>query len=67
MAMLKVIEVLAESSKSWEDAAQTAVGRANETVRNVRSIYIKNMEATVENGRIKSYRLNAKISFVLEG
>jgi len=67
MAMLKVIEVLAESSKSWEDAAQTAVSRANETVRNVRSIYIKNMEATVENGRIKSYRLNAKISFVLEG
>jgi len=67
MTMLKVIEVLAESSKSWEDAAQTAVSRANETVRNVRSIYIKNMEATVENGRIKSYRLNAKISFVLEG
>jgi len=67
MAMLKVIEVLAASSKSWEDAAQTAVGRANETVRNVRSIYIKNMEATVENGRIKSYRINAKISFALEG
>ena len=37
MARLKVIEVLAESSKSWEDAVQTAVGRANETVRNVRS------------------------------
>jgi len=67
MAMLKVIEVLAESSKSWEDAAQTAVSRANETVRNVRSIYIKNMEATVENGSIKSYRLNAKISFAIEG
>jgi flavin-binding protein dodecin len=67
MAMLKVIEVLAESSKSWEDAAQTAVGRANETVRNVRSIYIKNMEATVENGRIKTYRINAKISFAIEG
>jgi len=65
--MLKVIEVLAESSKNWEDAAQTAVGRANETVRNVRSIYIKNLEATVENGRIKTYRINAKISFSLEG
>ena len=65
--MLKVIEVLAESSKSWEDAAQTAVSQANETVRNVRSIYIKNMEATVENGKIKTYRLNGKISFVLEG
>jgi len=36
-------------------------------VRNVRSIYIKNMEATVENGKIKTYRINGKISFVLEG
>ena len=65
--MLKVIEVLAESNKSWEDAAQTAVSQANETLRNVRSIYIKNMEATVENGKIKTYRLSGKISFVLEG
>ena len=65
--MLKVIEVLAESNKSWEDAAQTAVSEANETLRNVRSIYIKNLEATVENGRIKTYRINAKISFSLEG
>ena len=67
ISMLKVIEVLAESDKSWEDAAQTAVARANETVRNVRSIYIKNMEATVENGKIKKYRINGKISFVLGG
>ena len=67
MSMLKVIEVLAESDKSWEDAAQTAVARANDTVRNVRSIYIKYMEATVENGKIKKYRINGKISFTLEG
>ena len=67
MSMLKVIEVLAESDKSWEDAAQTAETRANETVRDVRSIYIKNMEATVENGKIKKYRINGKISFVLGG
>lgn len=66
MAMLKVIEVLAESNKSWEDAAQTAVANANKTLRNVRSIYIKNMEAKVDNGKITSYRINGKISFVLE-
>ena len=66
MAMLKVIEVLAESNKSWEDAAQTAVAQANKTLRNVRSIYMENMEATVEDGKIKSYRINGKISFVLE-
>lgn len=66
MAMLKVIEVLAESNKSWEDAAQIAVAHANNTLRNVRSIYVKDMEATVEDGKIKSYRINGKISFVLE-
>ena len=66
MTMLKVIEVLAQSDKSWEDAAQLAVQQASKTVRNVKSIYIENMEATVEKGRIKQYRVNAKISFLLE-
>jgi hypothetical protein len=66
MSMLKVIEVLAESDKSWEDAAQSAVSTAQESVRNVRSIYIKNMEASVENGKISKYRINGKISFVLD-
>jgi flavin-binding protein dodecin len=66
MSTLKVIEVLSESDKSWEDAAQTAVTRANESVRNVRSIWIENFEATVENGKLKKYRINGKISFVLE-
>jgi dodecin len=66
MTMLKVIEVLAESNKSWEDAAQQAVSNASNTVRNVKSIWIENFEATVENGKLKSYRVNAKISFVLE-
>lgn len=66
MAMLKVIEVLAESNKSWEDAAQTAVTNATKTLRSVRSIYIKNLEATVEDGKIRTYRINGKISFTLE-
>lgn len=66
MTMLKVIEVLAESDKSWEDAAQNAVNQASETVRNVKSIYLENIEATVENGKIAKYRINAKISFLLE-
>jgi len=67
MSMLKVIEVLAESDKSWEDAAQTAVDIAGKTVRGVKSIYLKNVEASVENGKIVKYRINAKISFLLEG
>jgi flavin-binding protein dodecin len=63
--MLKVIEVLAESEKSWEDAAKSAVKQAGKTVRNIKSIYIENFEAQVKDGRIASYRINAKISFLL--
>lgn len=59
MAMLKVIEVLAESTKSWEDAAQQAIADASKTVRNIRSIYIENFEATVGEGKIKSYLLRS--------
>lgn len=66
MAMLKVIEVLAESDKGWEDAAQIAINHAGETVRHIRSIYIKNFEAAVVDGKISKYRINAKISFTLE-
>ena len=66
MAMLKVIEVLAESKKSWEDAAQEAVTNAAKTVRGIKSIYVENLQATVDGAKIKSYRLNAKITFELE-
>jgi flavin-binding protein dodecin len=66
MSMLKVIEVLAESEKNWEDAAQSAVNQAGSSVRNIKSIYIKEMEVTVENGKIDKYRINAKISFLLD-
>ena len=64
--MLKVIEVLAESKKSWEDAAANAVATAAKTVRNIKSINVQNLQATVEDDRIVKYRINAKISFVLE-
>ena len=67
MTMLKVVEVLAQSEKSWEDAANNAILEARETVRGIKSIYIKELEAVVEDERITQYRINAKISFMLEG
>lgn len=67
MSMLKVIEILAESDKSWEDAAQAAVANAAETLHGVKSIYLKDMEAVVSEGKITKYRINAKISFLLDG
>ena len=66
MAVLKVIEVLAESPNSWEEAAKEAVAEASKTVRGIRSIYIKNFEATVREGAVENFRINAKITFSVE-
>ena len=66
MTMLKVIEVLAESPEGFDQAVQTAVSKASETVRNIKSVYVKDMSAHVKNGKITSYRVNAKITFALE-
>jgi flavin-binding protein dodecin len=64
--MLKVIEVLAESDKSWEDAAVKAVSQASKSVHGIKSIYIKDFEAKVEGNKVVQYRINAKISFTLD-
>ncbi len=64
--VLKVIEVLAESDKSWEDAAAKAIERASESLHGIKSIYIKNLEAKVENNKIVQYRLNGQLSFMLD-
>ena len=66
MAVVKVIEILAESDQSWEDAAQKAVDRASRKLKGVRSVYIKNFDAKVVDGKISSFRVNAKVSFLLE-
>lgn len=66
MSMLKVIEVLAESDKSFEAAASAAVAQAAKSVRNIKSIYIKEMNAQVEGDKIVNYRVNANITFLLD-
>jgi flavin-binding protein dodecin len=66
MNVLKITEVLAESDSSWEDATNAALKKANESLHGVRSIYIQEFEAKVEDGKIVKYRVNAKISFALD-
>jgi hypothetical protein len=66
MAIHKVIEVLAQSEKSWEDAAQSAVKDASKTIKGIKSIYIKNLEAVVKGSSIVQYRVNANITFEVE-
>lgn len=66
MSLLKVIEVLANSDKGWEDAAQNAVSHASKTIKHIRSVNIQNQSATVKDGKIVQYRVNVKISFEVE-
>ncbi|HKP53723.1 MAG TPA: dodecin family protein [Chloroflexia bacterium] len=66
MSIVKVIEVLAESPESWEAAAQEAVTHASKTIRNIRSVYIEDMQGIVEGDKITNFRVSAKISFVLD-
>lgn len=65
MAVVKVIEIIAQSEKGWEEAAQAGLAEAAKTIDDIRSMWVKEMEAVVENNRIVQYRLNAKISFVV--
>lgn len=64
--IVKVIEVIASSDKGFDDAARIAVANASKTVKNIQSVYIKHMNANVENNQIVSYAVNAKISFLLD-
>lgn len=66
MPILKVIEILASSKTSWEDAAASAVKEASKTMRGIRSVNIGNQSAVVEKGKIVEYRINCKISFAIE-
>jgi hypothetical protein len=66
MGVVKVIELLAQSDKSWEDAAQQAIDAAAKSVRNIKAIYIENLQGIVEDQKIVEYRVDAKVSFVVE-
>ncbi|MBK8722714.1 MAG: dodecin domain-containing protein [Saprospiraceae bacterium] len=63
MAILKVIEILSSSEKSWEDATAKGVAKASKTVKNIKSAFVQSQSVTVEAGNVKEYRVNLKLSF----
>ena len=63
MGIIKVIEVIATSEKSFEDAVDNAVKEAAKSIKNIKSVYVKEMKAQVSGDSITSYAVNAKISF----
>ncbi len=67
MAVLKVIEVLANSQTSWEDATRKAVSKASSSVNNVRSAYVQEQSVVCEDGEVTEFRVNVKITFEVKG
>lgn len=65
MSLAKVIEVLAEGD-SIESAVQSAVDEAGETVRGIKHVYVNDVQALVEDGRVNRYRVNCKVTFVVD-
>ncbi len=65
MAILKVIEVLANSKTSWEDATNNAVMEASKSLKDISSVYVQEFSTTVKDGKVDEYRVNVKITFRL--
>ncbi len=63
MSVLKVIEILGNSPTSFEDAVHNVVKEVSKTVKDIKSVYIQDMQVTVENNQIAEYRVNTKVSF----
>jgi flavin-binding protein dodecin len=63
MAIMKVIEVLANSEKSWEDATRKAVKQASSSVENIRAVFVQSQSAVVLKNEITEFRVNLKITF----
>ena len=67
MSVARVVEISSTSSKSFEDAVVQGIDRANKTLRNVKSAWVKEQEAEVENGKVVNYKVNLKVTFILDG
>ena len=66
MSVARITEISSTSNKSFEDAIQQGINRATQTLRNVRSAWIKEQEVEIQNDQIASYKVNMLITFVLE-
>ncbi len=65
-AVVKVIEIIAESTEGWEAATRLAVAEAAKSVRNIQNVYIKDFKAVVEDNQVVRYRVDTKITFIVE-
>jgi len=66
MAVAKVSEISATSTKSFEEAMEEGIARANKTLRNIRSAWVKEQQVRISHGKIVEYQINMLVTFVLE-
>ena len=66
MSIARITEISSTSQKSFEDALQLGVVRATQTLRNVRSAWVKEQQVRIEDGKITEYQVNLMITFVLD-
>jgi hypothetical protein len=66
MSVARVTEISSTSEKSFEDAIQKGIARASETLRSVRSAWIKEQQVDIDGGRVTRYRVNMLVTFVLD-
>lgn len=66
MAVAKVTEVIASSTKSFDDAVEKGIARADKTLKDVKGAWVKDQKVTVDGGKITEYRVTMKVSFVLK-
>jgi dodecin len=66
MSVARVTELISASTKSFEDAVQVGVSRAVKTLKNVEGVWVDNQKCVIENGKIAEYRVNLKVTFILE-
>jgi len=66
MSVAKIIEISADSPKSFEDAIQNGIARAAKTVHGIKSAWVKEQHVLVENSKVAVYRVDLKVTFVLD-
>lgn len=66
MSVAKVTEIISASNQSFDDAVVNGIKRASETLQNITSAWVQNQQVTVENGQVKEFRVNLKVTFILK-
>ena len=66
MSVVKVIELMANSEKSWEDATKKGIAKASESIKGIRSAWVKDQSVRVEKGKVKEFRVTLKVSFLVK-